>query len=144
MLLREILDSKGRQVYSIAPDESLQDVVTKLVRWNCGSLVVAPSGQPEQLVGIITERDILHACAAGKTPLADHRVAECMTGSPLAASPYQTVEDAMGLMTNRRIRHLPVVEEGKLVGIVSIGDLVKAQHDALSMENHYLKSYIQS
>lgn len=144
MLLREILETKGRHVYSISPDETLQDVVTKLVRWNCGSLMVVDPRRSEEMVGIITERDILRACAGGKLPLGDHRVSEAMTSSPLAASPYQTVEDAMGLMTMRRIRHLPLVEEGRLVGIVSIGDLVKAQHDALSMENHYLKSYIQS
>jgi CBS domain-containing protein len=144
MLLREILETKGRHVYSISPDETLQDVVTKLVRWNCGSLMVVDPRRPDEMVGIITERDILRACAGGKFPLAEHRVSEAMTATPLAASPYQTVEDAMGLMTMRRIRHLPLVEEGRLVGIVSIGDLVKAQHDALSMENHYLKSYIQS
>jgi CBS domain-containing protein len=144
MLLREILDAKGHHVYAIAPDESLQDVVTKLVRWNCGSLVVAQPDQPDRILGIITERDILRACASGKMPLADHRVSEAMTPTPLTASPFQSVEDAMGVMTNRRIRHLPLVEEARLVGIVSIGDVVKAQHDSLTMENHYLKSYIQS
>ncbi len=144
MLLRDILETKGKHIYTISPDESLQDVVTKLVRWNCGSLLVVDANRPEHMLGIITERDILRACAAGKFPLSDHRVREAMTATPLAASPYQTVEDAMGVMTTRRIRHLPLVEEGKLVGIVSIGDVVKAQHDALTMENHYLKSYIQS
>ena len=144
MLLREILDAKGDHVYTIAPEETLQDVVTKLVRWNCGSLMVVRADRPTEIVGIITERDILRACAAGKMPLADHKVRDAITATPLTASPHQSVEDAMGLMTTRRIRHLPLVEERKLVGIVSIGDLVKAQHDALSMENHYLKSYIQS
>lgn len=144
MLLREILDIKGRHVYAISPEETLHDVVTKLVRWNCGSLIVVHAEQPDEIVGIITERDILRSCAAGKLPLENFTVAECMTSLPLTASPYQSVEDAMGLMTTRRIRHLPLVEDGKLVGIVSIGDVVKAQHDALTMENHYLKSYIQS
>ena len=144
MLLREILDAKGGYVYSITPEETLEDVVQKLVRWNCGSLVVCPADDPCEIVGIITERDILRACAAGKMPLSDHRVADATTSGPLTASPYQTVEDAMGLMTNRRIRHLPVIEEARLVGIVSIGDVVKAQHDSLTMENHYLKAYIQS
>ncbi|MEX2185464.1 MAG: CBS domain-containing protein [Pirellulales bacterium] len=144
MLLREILETKGKHVYSISPEETLQDVVTKLVRWNCGSLMVVHEQRPTEIVGIITERDILRACAAGKMPLGNHRVSEAMTAKPLTASPYQSVEDAMGLMTTRRIRHLPLVEDSKLVGIVSIGDVVKAQHDALTMENHYLKTYIQS
>ncbi len=107
MLLRDILETKGKHVYTISPDESLQDVVTKLVRWNCGSLLVVDANRPEHMLGIITERDILRACAAGKFPLSDHRVREAMTATPLAASPYQTVEDAMGVMTTRRIRHLP-------------------------------------
>lgn len=144
MLLHEILENKGAHVYTITPDETLQDVVAKLVRWNCGSLMVTRPDKPAEIVGIITERDILRCCASDKMPLAEHRVSEAMTATPLTASPYQSVEDAMGLMTNRRIRHLPIVKDKKLVGIVSIGDLVKAQHDALTMENHYLKSYIQS
>jgi CBS domain-containing protein len=143
MFLREILETKGDYVYTITPDDSLEDVVKKLVRWNCGSLVVCYPDRPREIVGIITERDILRACAAGKLPLGAHRVESAMTASPLTVSPFQTVEDTMGLMTNRRIRHLPVVEDGRMVGIVSIGDVVKAQHGALTMENHYLKSYIQ-
>jgi CBS domain-containing protein len=67
-----------------------------------------------------------------------------MTRCPLVAAPADDVADAMCTMTERRIRHLPVVENGKLVGIISIGDLVKAQYDELCRENHYLKSYIQS
>ena len=72
------------------------------------------------------------------------RVEERMTRLPVVAAPDEEVSNTMGVMTQRRIRHLPVVENGRLVGIISIGDIVKAQHDELSRENHYLKSYIQS
>ncbi len=65
-----------------------------------------------------------------------------MTSNVVIGSPNDTIEDTMGLMTNRRIRHLPVVEEDQLLGLVSIGDVVKTQHDRLTMENHYLKSYL--
>ena len=69
-------------------------------------------------------------------------VEEAMTCNVVTASPNDSVEEVMGLLTDRRIRHLPVLDNGKLVGIISIGDVVKAQHDELSLENHYLRSYI--
>jgi CBS domain-containing protein len=142
MLLQEILQSKGSEVLSISPQNTLDDVVQKLVKNNCGSLVVCEQEDPCRMVGIVTERDILRACAARKS-LGQVRVQEVMSRNPVTGSPGDSVQDAMGQMTNRRIRHLPIVDEqGGLVGIVSIGDLVKSQHDQLSMENHYLKSYI--
>jgi CBS domain-containing protein len=144
MKLLEILNNKGSTVYTITPDESLEDVVQTLVRNRCGSLVVCvPAGALEgHLVGIITERDILRATAAHLGPLENVKVADVMTRDVITCSPNDGVEDVMGLMTTNRIRHLPVVEEGRLVGLVSIGDVVKAQHDQLTLENHYLKSYI--
>ena len=71
-------------------------------------------------------------------------VTDAMSRDPVTGSPSDTVEDTMGLMTERRVRHLPIVDDGRLLGIISIGDVVKAQHDNLTLENHYLKSYIQS
>jgi CBS domain-containing protein len=142
MTLQSILHAKGAQVYSIDPQATLDDVVQKLVRHNIGSLMVCEKEDCRRIVGIITERDILRATAAHRGPLDQIKVAEVMTPHPITGSPHDTVEDTMGLMTNRRIRHLPLLENGVLVGIVSIGDLVKAQHDRLSMENHYLMSYI--
>jgi len=145
MSLREILQNKGSRVLSISPDATLADVVQKLVKHNCGSLVVCRDDDCTRMLGIITERDILHACAENKIPLENYRVSEVMTVDLATCAPGDSVQDAMGLMTQRRIRHLPVVnDDGRLVGIVSIGDLVKQQHDQLTMENHYLKSYIQS
>jgi len=141
MLLSEILGSKGRMVHTCSPDDVLADVVDLLVGHNIGSLVVLSGGE---MVGIITERDILRATAATRGPLASVKVHERMTRCPIVASPRDDLTDVMGVMTERRIRHLPVVERGQLIGIISIGDLVKAQHDELCRENHYLKSYIQS
>jgi CBS domain-containing protein len=139
MLVREILGGKGRGVYTCSPQDSLADVVDLLVGYNCGSLVVCEN---EEMVGIITERDILRASAATRGTLEGLRVSERMTRCPVTASLDDDVADAMGAMTEHRIRHLPVVEGGRLVGIISIGDVVKAQHDELCRENHYLKSYI--
>ena len=141
MLLSEILGSKGRMVHTCSPDDALADVVDLMVGHNIGSLVVLAGGE---MVGIITERDILRASAATRGTLDSVKVHERMTRCPIVASPRDDLTDVMGVMTERRIRHLPVVERGQLVGIISIGDLVKAQHDELCRENHYLKSYIQS
>jgi CBS domain-containing protein len=145
MTLRDILTGKGPVVHSIDAGASLEDVVQTLVRHNCGSLVVRDGKSSSgRMVGIITERDILRACASHKAALSTLTVADAMTSDVVIGSPGDSVEDTMGLMTNKRIRHLPVVEDDQLLGLVSIGDIVKTQHDRLTMENHYLKSYLQS
>lgn len=145
MTLREILRAKGSSVHSIAPGASLYDVSVRLVEHHCGSLMVCDDRGPRRtIMGIITERDLLRAAAANGGSLTDLRVVEYMTAGLITAQPDDTVEDAMGVMTEQRIRHLPVVEGDELVGLVSIGDLVKTQHDLALQENFYLKSYIQS
>ncbi len=141
MQLRDILGVKGRMVHTCSPDNTLVDVVDLLVGHNIGSLVVCQDGD---MVGIVTERDILRASAATRGPLEAVTVRDRMTRCPIVAAPHDEVTEVMGVLSENRIRHLPVVEDGQLVGIISIGDLVKAQHDELSRENHYLKSYIQS
>jgi CBS domain-containing protein len=141
MQLRDILSNKGRTVLSIAPQATLADVVHKLVHHNCGSLVVCEN---DELIGIITERDILRASAQRDRPLESIQVETRMTRELVTATPDDEVEQIMGLMTKRRIRHMPVLEDGKLAGMISIGDLVKAHHDRLCLENEYLKNYISS
>jgi CBS domain-containing protein len=148
MTLREILHAKGHVVHTIGSDATLDLVVQTLVSHNCGSLVVCdpPPGEERRsvprMVGIITERDILKACAANQGVLPNVLVATVMTRDVATGSPDDSVEDTMGLMTDRRIRHLPVLESGELIGLISIGDVVKTQHDQLTMENHYLKNYL--
>ncbi|HEY2412353.1 MAG TPA: CBS domain-containing protein [Pirellulaceae bacterium] len=141
MHVRDVLSGKSSLVHTCTPDDTLADVADLMVGHNVGSLIVM---QDEEMVGIITERDILRACAATRGPLEFLKVSERMTRCPIVASVNDEVADIMCIMTERRIRHVPVVEGGQLVGIVSIGDTVKAQHDELCRENHYLKSYIQS
>ena len=146
MTLSEILKAKGSAVFTIHPSATLQEVTQELVRHNVGAMVVCDRDLElgERLLGIITERDITRACAAGKGPLADIHVEEVMTTRLVTGSPNDSVEATMGLMTNHRIRHLPVLAEGRLVGIISIGDVVKSQHDRLAMENQFMKNYITS
>jgi CBS domain-containing protein len=147
MTLRDILNVKGTDVYTLDEKATLDDVVQKLVKCNCGSLVIMDGpahGGRGRMVGIITERDILRACAARRNSLDRMPVTEGMTRDVVTAAPTDSIEETMRLMTERRLRHLPVVEQGELVGLVSIGDLVKAHHEQCVMENHYLKTYIQS
>ena len=140
MNLQEILREKGTTVYTIGPEATLADVARSLVQHNCGSLVVCNG---ETMVGIITERDILRATVSESAGLDQLEVHRFMTSDVLTGTPSDKVEQIMGLMTDNRIRHLPILDAGKLAGIISIGDVVKAQHDHLSIENHYLKNYIQ-
>jgi CBS domain-containing protein len=141
MTLRDILAVKGGKIFSIGIEATLADVVDRLVRENVGSLVVC---NDDCMVGIITERDILRACAMHLGPLEQLPVEKFMTARVITATPHDDVEKVMGLLTEHRIRHLPVLDDGRLVGIISIGDIVKSQYDELSRENHYLMAYIQS
>jgi len=143
--LQDILGVKGLTVYRIDSQATLADAARTLVEHKVGSLLVfrQGDGEEEHLAGIITERDILYACAADNRPLETTPVAKIMTSELITGSPNDAVESVMGLMTSKRIRHLPVLSEGKLLGIVSIGDIVKAQHDRLAMENRFMKDYIR-
>jgi CBS domain-containing protein len=142
MLLRDVLGHKGREVHAISPNASLDDVISELVRLNIGSLLVrdTPTGA---VLGIITERDILRAQASRQGPLEELRVAMFLTTELITVQPEDDTTEAMRLMTEHRIRHLPVIQGDELYGIVSIGDLVKAHHDELERENLDMLNYIQ-
>ena len=140
MTIRTILQAKGSQVFTTEPQEKLSVVVKQLVYHHCGSLLVC---RGEELLGIITERDILRASATEGYNLETTTVAELMTSDLVTGTLDDSISETMGLLTERRIRHLPILEDGKLAGMISIGDVVKAQYAKLSIENHYLKSYIQ-
>jgi CBS domain-containing protein len=141
MRVQDILQTKGDAVYQISPAASLADAVERLAKYKCGSMLVTECGE---VVGIISERDILRTLASETRPLADLNVGDFMTSDLIVGHPDDSVESVMGVMTSRRIRHLPIMDGDRLAGLVSIGDVVKAQFELLSVENHYLKVYIQS
>lgn len=141
MKIADILQDKGKTVHEIGPTNSLAEVVDSLVALNCGSLLVREN---EEVVGIITERDILRTCAVEDRPLTDIQVREKMSTEMVIGKSSDSVSSVMGLLTEQRIRHLPIIDDGKLAGIISIGDVVKAQFNEVSTENHFLKNYIQS
>ena len=144
MKLHEILLAKGNEVRSIGPNATLQEAVDRLVAYRIGSLLVCRPGASgeDEPVGIVTERDVLYACTSGRWALGEVKVSEVMTTELVAASPEDEIELVMGLMTRHHIRHLPVLSEGRLAGMISIGDVVKSQHDRLAMENRFMKEYI--
>ena len=137
--LSEILAEKGHQVLEIEADASVFEAVKQMVEANVGSLLVTERGK---ITGIVTERDYLRRVTLDDRTDKDTAVREIMS-SPLIVATLQTpVDECMALMTDRRIRHVPVVEGGEVVGVVSIGDLVKFKSKQQSFEIQYLTDYI--
>ena len=122
-IINELLKSKGHDVWSIAPGDIVFNAIKMMADKGVGALMVMDG---DKLVGVISERDYARKVILQGRSSKDTPVRDIMTTPVICARPEQTVEAAMALMTEKRIRHLPVVEEGRLVGIVSIGDLVKS------------------
>ncbi len=140
MLVSQILKAKGDLVFTISPNETVQAAAALLHGRRVGALVVLDA--EDSVVGIVSERDLVRVIAQeGQQGLA-RPVSACMTQDVLFAEPQETVEDLLSRMTDRRVRHLPVVRSGRLVGLVSIGDLVKAKIAEAEAEAEGLKSYI--
>ena len=140
MNVETILHHKGSAVATIRPDDTVGAAVDVLVSRNIGALVVSDDG--ERVDGIISERDIVHALAHHGSGLVALTVAEVMTRPVITCEPTQSVDELMAEMTNRRIRHFPVVRNGLLCGIVSIGDVVKNRLDEVEYEARSLRSFI--
>ena len=141
MTIAAILRGKGDAVISIGPDASVADAVALLAEKGIGALPVMTAGD---VVGIFSERDVIHALAAGGAAALDRTVGDVMTSPVESIGPRDPAIGALSLMTQRRIRHLPVVEAGRVVGFVSIGDLVKYRIDRIEADAAALRDYIQS
>ena len=142
MNVESILKAKGRQVATIAPDAAVAEAARLLRRLSIGALVVSADGK--RLDGILSERDIVHAIADHGPATLDLRVADLMTRRVVTCTPGDTIAGLMAEMTRSRIRHLPVVEHGRLVGLVSIGDVVKNRIDELEKDRNELVDYINA
>jgi CBS domain-containing protein len=141
MNVQSIIGAKGTEVATIAQTAKLVDVVQVLGERRIGALVV--SGDGRSIDGIISERDIVWAASQHGTAALDESVGSVMSTDVVTCSPGDGVDRLMSLMTERRIRHLPVVDDdGHLTGIISIGDVVKARLTALEHENRALSDYI--
>jgi CBS domain-containing protein len=139
MRIADVLRTKGTAVATVGSAVTVAELIRELAEHNVGALPVVDGGR---LIGIVSERDVvrrLHASGAG---LLGATVADIMTTAVTTCSPGDDVTDLAAVMTTRRFRHLPVVVDGELAGIVSIGDLVKARIDLLESERAQLQSYI--
>ena len=142
MNVETILKGKGRSVATIAPDATIREAVDLLRRKGIGAIVVSSDGAI--VAGILSERDIVHALAERGTELLALPVSVLMTRHVFTCKPGDTVAELMAQMTERRIRHLPVLENGRLAGIVSIGDVVKHRVDEVEEEASSLRQFITS
>ncbi len=137
--VRHLLEAKGNQVFTIAPEAPVLEAIRRMAEHGIGALLVM---RGDTLAGIVTERDyarkvILKGRSSRETP-----VSEIMTPAPMSVQLSSTVDECMRLCTDARVRHLPVVENGRVVGVVSIGDLVKAVIDDQAQEIDHLQRYI--
>ena len=141
MNVAQILTVKGNAVVHVAPDARLVDVVTLLRNKRIGAVIVSSDGR--RIEGILSERDVVHRLADRGPAVLEDRVSAVMVNPVITCGPSDTVAEIMGMMTQRRFRHLPVVDDqGLLAGMVSIGDLVKARLDEIESEAESLREYI--
>ena len=139
MLIAEILKDKGGAVFTAAPADDLQSTINALDQKRVGALVIC---EGERVVGILSERDLVRAVASHGRDALSKPVSDYMTQDVVFAEPTETVGVLMERMTDRRIRHLPVIQNGRLVGVVSIGDLVKSKIAEATFEAESMKAYI--
>lgn len=134
-----LLDRKGRQVHAVTPNMTVFEAVAEMNRLRVGCVVVLDG---LRLVGIFTERDVLKRVVGAGVDPRTSRIAGIMTSSVITIPPSATVEETMALFTEKRCRHLPVVAEGRLVGLISIGDISRWLVDTHRAECEHLKNYI--
>ncbi len=138
--IRELLKAKGTQVWSISPDTSVLEALQLMTEKQVGALLVL---EGEKIAGIISERDFVHGVAEKERCIVNTTIVEYMTPKVITVTPDNTVEDCMALMTKEHIRHLPVVENGKLAGMISIGDIVKEIISSEKSRADALENYIE-
>ena len=141
MTVRAILDSKGHQIQSVEPDAKLSAAIKILAEQKIGAVLVMNKGRIE---GILSERDIVRVLDAQGTAVLDAPVAEVMTRKVVTCAQGETIAEIMERMTAGKFRHVPVVEQGRLAGIISIGDVVKARLGELEREQDALRDYIRT
>jgi len=140
MNVREILAVKGSKVWSVKSTTTIHDAVRMLVSQKIGALLVYDN--KEDIVGIVTERDIMRACYEYGTALTSTLIEKVMTKRVMIATPDDDLDYAMNIMTQNRVRHIPIVENEKLQGMISIGDVVKALLNESQIQIRYLKDYL--
>jgi CBS domain-containing protein len=136
-----ILGGKGHEVVSISADRTVAEAVTLLAGRRIGAVPVLDG---DTIAGIFSERDVIHCLEEFGAAALDRTVSQVMTAPAITVAPAETALGALALMTRRRVRHLPVVDGGKIVGFISIGDLVKYRIDKIESEAEAMRAYIQA
>jgi CBS domain-containing protein len=139
--VKQLLSAKGGQVYAVPPDAKIVDALKLMAERNIGALVVL---EGDRLAGIFSERDYARKLVLQGKSSADVPIRDIMTSDVITIEPSRTVEECMALVTSKRIRHLPVVENDRLIGLISIGDLVKEVIAEQEQTIRQLESYIHS
>jgi CBS domain-containing protein len=143
MIVRTILKSKpSADIATIVPGQKVSDAAKLLDQWRIGALVVVDDQR--SLAGILSERDIVRGLSRHGSAVMDMQVGQLMTADVLTCAPEESIEDVMSTMTANRIRHLPVLEGGKLAGIITIGDVVKARLEETALQVDSLREYVMS
>ncbi|MBK8507488.1 MAG: CBS domain-containing protein [Candidatus Competibacter sp.] len=142
MRLKEILTNKGGQPVTVSEDSTVGSAIRTMNQHRVGSVMV--QGQNGEPIGILTERDVVRLYAQGETDFETMVVKDWMTTDMTTGQPDDSVSEVLAIMTVKRFRHLPVVEETRMVGVVSLGDLVKAQLEEIAFEAKVLREYISS
>jgi len=137
--IADVLKNKGAGVLTVAPDTTVSELLTGLVTRNVGAMVVVG---PTGVVGIVSERDVMHRLHEHGAAVLNRRVEHIMTTQVITCTSDDTVDSLSGLMTTHRVRHVPVIDNGQLVGIVSIGDVVKTRMEELQLQQEQLEAYI--
>lgn len=141
-LVKDILETKGRSVHAIGPDESVQSALAKMAESNVGALMV--TDEAGRIVGVFSERDFARRAVTHREGIFSVPVKEFMTTRIRSVPAGTSIDTCMALMTAERIRHLPIVEDGHLIGVISIGDVVKAIADEKDTVIEQLEHYISS
>ncbi len=142
MHVTEILARKGTEVATVGPDDPVSTAVAALAEFGVGALIVSADGA--SIDGIVSERDVVRSIGAEGARILDAPVRSIMTADVRTCAPSDTVAQLMGSMTEHRIRHLPVLDDGRLGGVISIGDVVKWRVSELEDEARHIQDYIQS
>lgn len=140
MKVDNILQSKGSATHRVSQTATINDTLKVLSEHNIGAVLVVD--EKDHLVGILSERDIVRYLGRRGTSVLEMKVSECMTPKPYTCTMQASVDELLGQMTNERIRHMPVVENGKILGLVSIGDVVKRKIQEAEEEAASLREYI--
>jgi len=142
MTIARLIAGRSTEVWSIEAEDTVADAVAMLATKRIGALPVRDGGT--RVIGIFSERDVLYCLQTRGAEMLNLKVREVMTSPAITIDPATRVDEALGLMTRRRIRHLPVEKDGTVIGFVSIGDLVKYRIDTIEAEAEALRSYIAS